>query len=299
MNKMKFIAGMFLFLASFTFTSCENEPIDGAIDLDDFGGGNNGPAVFKADFSGETWNASTGMTQAVVSGNFISIGAGNADGSTFSMLVEANATGTYPANTNIVAYTPAGSEFGYWSMNFNNESENTGSITITNINTVNHTISGTFNFKGYWSDMDNTSILPVQFTNGVFTNIPYITQTETGDTFFAKVNGSEFVDVDLMAMTTDINGVEFISVGAQTASLDDMTVSVRSNLGTGTYNITGDIGTDPVQAITTISDVEYHATSGSVTITSKTADRIKGTFHYTTDGSPALNVTEGAFDIAY
>jgi hypothetical protein len=37
MNKLKFIAGMFLILTSFTFTSCENEPIDSALDPGDFG----------------------------------------------------------------------------------------------------------------------------------------------------------------------------------------------------------------------------------------------------------------------
>jgi hypothetical protein len=299
MNKIKLIAGIFLILTSFTFTSCENEPIDSAIDLGDFEPQPNGPMVFKADFSGETWNGT--MSQAVISGNFISIGSGRADGSAFSILVEANSTGTFPANSNIIAYTPAGSEFGYWSINMENESENTGSITITNINTVNKTISGTFNFKGYWSDTDNTSILPVQFTNGVFTNIPYITQAQTGDTFFAKVGGTEFADVDILTITTEIEGQEFISIGAQNSSLDDMTVSVRSNVGTGTYNITGNVATDQAQAIYSFNDTDYRAVSGSVTITSKTADHIKGTFHFVTNGTAPgpFNVTEGAFDVDY
>lgn len=297
MNKIKLIAGIFLILTSFTFTSCENEPIDGAIDLGDFEPPVGGPMVFKADFSGDTWNGTE--AQALVGGNFISVGATRADGSTFSFLVEANTIGTFPANTNILAYTPAGSEYGYWSVNFANESENTGSVTITNINTVSKTISGTFSFKGYWSDTDNTSIIPVQFTNGVFNNVPYITQGDTGNTFFAKVDGVEFEDVDLLAVTTEINALEYISIGADTADFDDMTVSVRSNLATGTYPITGDIAVDKVQTITTIGGVEYMGMSGSITITSKTADRIKGTFHFVTNGGTPLNVTEGAFDMEY
>ena len=295
MKNIKLLAGILLILTA--FTSCDIEPIDGAINPDDFENPSNEPMVFKADFSGETWNGTT--AEALISGNFISIGATRADGSTFSFLIEANAVGTYPANNNIIAYTPAGSEYGYWSINFANESENTGSITITNIDTVNHKISGTFAYKGYWSDTDNTSILPVQFTNGIFTNIPYITQAQTGNNFFAKVGGVEFEDVDLLAVTTTIGSQEFISVGAQTASLDAMTVSVKSSLGTGTYTITGNIATDPVQAIYTVSDTDYHAVSGSVTITSKTADHIIGTFQYVTDGATPFTVTEGAFDIDY
>lgn len=297
MKNLKLVAGIFLILTAFTFTSCTTEPIDSAINLDDFETPSNGPIVFKADFSGETWNGTT--AQALVSGNFISIGATRADGSTFSFLIDGNAVGTYPANNNIIAYTPAGSEYGYWSINPANDAENTGSITITNIDTVNHKISGTFAYKGYWSDTDNTSIIPVQFTNGVFTNIPYITQAQTGNSFFAKVGGVEFADVDILAVTTTIGSQEFISVGAQTASLDAMTVSVKSNLGTGTYAITGNTATDVVQAIYTVNDTDYHAVSGSVTITSKTVDHIIGTFQYVTDGATPFTVTEGAFDIDY
>jgi hypothetical protein len=45
MKNIKFLAGIFLVLTAFTFTSCENEPIDSAIDLNNGGnngGGNNG-----------------------------------------------------------------------------------------------------------------------------------------------------------------------------------------------------------------------------------------------------------------
>lgn len=298
MKNIKFLTGLILILSAFTFTSCDNEPIDPAIDLDEFGGGNNGgPVVFKADFSGSNWNTTT--AQAVVSGNLITISAVKPNGEGFGFLIEANAPGTYPANTNLLAFTPAGSEFGYWSTNFDNPEENTGSITITSINTANNTISGTFNFKGYWSDTDVTSILPVQFTNGVFQNVPYITQDQTGDTFFAKVNGTEFADVDILTITTDINGQEFISVGAQDNNLNAMTVSVKSSLNPGTYNITGNTATDQVQAIYDFNDTNYNAVSGSVTITSKSATRIKGTFNFITNGATPFTVTEGAFDVEY
>lgn len=43
MNRLKIITGIFLIFAAFTFTSCDNEPIDPAIDLgNNNGGGNNG-----------------------------------------------------------------------------------------------------------------------------------------------------------------------------------------------------------------------------------------------------------------
>jgi hypothetical protein len=295
MKNLKYLAGIVLILTTFTFTSCDNEPIDPEIDLGNpTGGGNPANALFRADFSGNTWNAAT--AQAVISGNMIQIGALKANGESFAFLIDGSTTGTYPANENILNFNPAGSEYGYWSMNMDNPAENTGSITITNINTANKTISGTFNFKGYWSDTTVTNILPTVFTNGVFQNVPYINQVETGDTFYAKVNGIEFNDVDILAAEIGIGGQDFISIAAQDASFNSMTVSVRDNLGAGTYPITGNIAADVVQASYTFDDEDFSATSGSVTIISKTATKIKGTFNFVTS---TFNVTQGAFEVEY
>ena len=298
MKNIKILAGIFLILTAFTFTSCTTEPIDSAIDLDDFGNPSSGPIVFKADFSGDTWNGT--LAQAIVGGNYITISGAKANGEGFAFYIEANTTGTFPAKTNLLSYTPAGSEFSYESINFNNPEEDTGSITITNINTTNHTVSGTFNFKGYWSDLDNTAILPVQFTNGVFTNIPFITQAETGDTFFAKVGGTEFVDVDILATTTTVATQEWISVSADDAAANSMTVSVLSSVGPGTYSITGNVAVDQAQASYSLASIDYSSISGSVTIISKTATHIKGTFNFIgSDGTTSKTITDGAFDVEY
>lgn len=254
--------------------------------------------VFKADFNGATWNATTYAAQ--VSPNFIQVAGLKSNGESFLFLVNSTGgVGTYPANDNIITYTPAGSEYGYWSSNIDDPEENTGSITITNINTVNKTISGTFNFKGYWSDSDVTTIPPVQFTNGVFTNIPYTDQVDSGDTFFAKVNGIEFVDVDLLVLELGIDGQDYYSIGVQNAALNSMTVSVRTNIGVGTYPMTGNSAVDVVQVIYNLNDVDYRAVSGTVKITEKTATRLKGTFSGVTNGATPFTITEGAFDVEY
>lgn len=53
MKNIKFLVGMFLFLSAFSFTSCENEPIDPAIDLDNFDQNCAVPSAFQAsDFIG-------------------------------------------------------------------------------------------------------------------------------------------------------------------------------------------------------------------------------------------------------
>ncbi|MGV3696348.1 DUF6252 family protein [Flavobacterium sp.] len=305
MNKIKSITGIFLFLATFMLTSCDIEPIDPALNPDDFQNPGGGPAVFKADFSGETWNGT--MSQALISENFISIGATRADGSTFSILLNATGPGTFPANNNIVAYTPAGSDFGYWSLNTQNESEDTGSITVTSINTTAKTISGTFTFKGYWSDESNTSIIPVQFTNGVFTNIPYTTNVPPvgTDSFFAKVDGVDFVedqiDVALIEDATDPPLPNQISVSGSKNNDDSVGINVQEQLGVGTYPITGMMAdTDVVFGLVVINNVLYTSESGSITIVSKTGTRMSGTFNmvcrnFTTNTTKTI--TNGTFDV--
>lgn len=285
-------------LTSFTFTSCDVEPIDGGINLDDFGNPTGGPMLFKADFSGSTWNAT--QAQAVVSTNFISIAATKADGSTFAILVNANGPGTYPANANIVTYTAAGSEFGYWSFNQENVTEDTGSVTISSVDTVNHTVSGTFHFRGYWSDMTNTNILAVDFTNGVFTNIPYIPNTATGDTFFAKVDGTEFVDTLVTGAEVGSDPDVWLNVDAVDASLNNITVAFKKSMGTGTYVITGGTTDNASCSFSTASGIDYDGTSGTLIITSLTADRVKGTFSFVgSDGTVSKTISEGSFDVGY
>ncbi len=122
---------------------------------------------------------------------------------------------------------------------------------------------------------------------------------ETGDTFFAKVNGTEFVDVDILTTEIGVGSQDFISIGAQNAALDAITVSVRSDQGVGTYPITGNVATDVVQAIYDFNDANYLAVSGTVTIQEKTATHIKGTFSFVTNGATPFTISEGSFDVDY
>ncbi|MGM8363695.1 DUF6252 family protein [Flavobacterium sp. ARAG 55.4] len=271
-------------------TSCTYEPVDGTVEPDP-DGENVNSGVFKADFSGQTWTAKE--TQAIISGNFIEISAIDSKGDSFGFLIEGNAAGTYAANVNIVAYTPAGTEYGYWAINDDNPTENTGSVIITSINTQTKTISGTFSFKGYWSDSDNPRAA-MQFTNGAFKDIPYVSQEETADVFTVKVGGTNYVATDISAI--EINN--FITIGALDANQNNLSIAIKSSLGTGSYTIVNIFGAD-VQGYYEDQNDEYKAVSGTLNITSKTDDRIKGTFNFTTNGTTPFIITEGAFDVEY
>src|SRR5690606_41062736 len=106
----------------------------------------------------------------------------------------------------------------YAYVNFDLEEGTSGSVNITSINTQNQTISGTFTFTGWWSN-DVDEIDPIEFTNGVFENIPY-----TGDPGTNPIGEDEFVATvddlfinyanDLVVVVAGVGGDETLSLNA-------------------------------------------------------------------------------------
>lgn len=309
MRRIKFITLLFLVFTSITFTSCDNEPIDSAIDLGDFGGddgvnnGGNGAAVFKVDFDGATWFADT--AEAVKYTNSFQIGGlKTSTGQTIAFSLNGSTPGTYDSTSNLIVYEPNNNnQTGdlYWALNPTNPNISAGSVTITSIDNVNNKVSGTFAFTGYWSDPTVTNITPIAFTNGVFTNIPFTTGTNpTNDTFYAKVDGVEFVE-DQIDVTEVISSGFPDSYSIVGAKADGQTVGFRfsQSLGVGSYEFTGPFGLD-LSSACLINNLLYTSDTGTLTITEKTSTRIKGTFSLTVSNfstSQTKSITQGSFDV--
>ncbi|MFY7810489.1 MAG: DUF6252 family protein [Flavobacterium sp.] len=125
-----------------------------------------------------------------------------------------------------------------------------------------------------------------------------ISQNINNDVFTANINGVAFSDATISVLQTSINGVNFISIGGARSN-DNITINVKETLGIGSYNITG-ANTDQVQAKYIITNPSYNqtATLGIISITEKTATRIKGTFNFTTPNTPTPYIfTSGSFDV--
>jgi len=301
MKNLKLFPVLIFIMAAFMGSCSDVEPIDPAIVLNPptTNPQPSTPGTFKVEIDGT--NFSTSVTTVYITGGSIQISALRPQGDSFGIMLSGNMPGTYQAHENLIAYNPAGSEYGYWGVNPASPNSPTGSITITNIDTAAKRISGTFSYTGYWSDDAAVGIPPKSFTNGVFTNLPYVTDSPSGDIFLAKVNGTDFNQNDLLVLTMGAGADEFIGIGASNAADQEITVGIRSSVGPGTYAITGS-STDDAQINFALSSSDFAtgATSGSVTVQQKTATRIKGVFSGTVviDGT-TYAITQGSFDVEY
>jgi hypothetical protein len=180
-----------------------------------------------------------------------------------------------------------------------------GEVVITEIDTENMTISGTFQFTGTQPISQESK----EFTNGIFQNISF-TDDLGGNTgggeneFFAKVDGVEFVEDALTGNYSELPGMSTISINATKNSLETIGIALPGDVTPGTYNF--QFGSTPT-ALYNLSATDVYVGDGSVTITTHDVanKKIIGTFQFTANptpggsGSGSYEITEGSFDVTY
>ncbi|MBC7847692.1 MAG: hypothetical protein H7Y10_14520 [Flavobacterium sp.] len=318
MRKIQFFILPFIIIVTFCLNSCgEIEPLDPAL-LDTIPNPGTTTGVFKVDFDGKTFVANT--VQAIVNDSYIAIsGLKTPSGELVQIGLPApfNKVGTYTWKSISVAggmmgiaYMPSnGTEpFSADEKDSGGASDfpgytDTASITISKIDVINKKISGTFQFTGVkFKDLTGTSIETKVFTNGSFTDIPF-TDDNFGldaDTFYAKLDGTEFVENNIDVAAVVPFGVNpYYSIVGKKTNGDSISISIAQSLSVGTHQITGIFG-EPVTSSCHISNILYNANSGSITITSKTATQITGTFNavvknFTTGNTKTIS--SGAFSV--
>lgn len=300
MKKTKLFSALLILFTAVTFVSCDSEPVDPVL-LDNNGNNPNPPAAgasFTASLNGQAFVADQYV--ATIGNGLTSIaGIKMPSGAMVGLVVQGTTAGNYP--TAIMTYRPTlDSEFGYSNLSIST-GQLSGSVNITSINTTTHTISGTFSFTGFYSDED-ANIPNIEFTNGVFTNIPYSTQVDTGDSLTATVDGTFINYTNDLAVAYSGAG-QYITLNA-VGSDHVLHVTISDDLTPGTYPITTGLGSQARAVYTNADDEDFDAPAGTITIISKTATRISGTFSFATTadsatGEPAHAVTNGSFDVEY
>lgn len=302
MKKINLLSVLFIMLSAISFTSCDTEPIDPVLG-ENLGQQPNQPGnpVFKVDFGGQTYIANS--TLATVGNGLITIGGfKGTNGEMVSIIVQGTAQGTYDASKIMLNYSPSAvSEYAYTNSNLST-GEDSGTVVITEIDTQNKTISGTFSFTGWWSDSEQ-NLPSVAFTNGAFTDIPYTGGIDTGEEFFkANVDGTanSYAGADLAVAVTDGNP-SYVSINAY-GNDHRLILSFPTTITSGTHQIQ----TGPSAVVTArfrdAEDVQYGVSEGTFTVTSNQNGWIKGTFTFpvkNTAGETIHTVTSGDFNVEW
>jgi len=297
MKKFMKLSALFL-LSAISFVSCDTEAVDPVL-LETIGEqpGTVGLAVFKVDFSNATHTAvaSTANYQEGV----LNIGAVlNANGEALSISIDDTAVKTYTES--FIGYFPGNSSaIGYLNID-PATGNNQGSVTITKFDAVNKTISGRFNFTGWYGDA--TMNLPsIAFTNGIFENIPVIGLPDNPGTnpvnekfFKAKVNGTAKTFGTIMTFG---EGNTWTISATNTASQESMSITIPETITPGTYPL--EVFTKYFASYISLTGDGFSSDSGTLTITSHSNGWIKGTFSFSgedIDGN-LKTVTEGQFSL--
>ncbi len=293
------------------FAACNVEPYEGTIP-------NPTPTVstgeFKVDFDGQTYVAS--FTQAIVNNDYVSITGLKPSGEFFQITIPNARVGTYTLGTNstnfALIYSTGSGNTPFIAVNDNTGSfanfpnyTDTAQIVISNIDTINKKISGTFKFTGVkFTDTTGATITTKVFTNGSFTNLSYtadVITTPTNNTFTAKLDGVNFVPTNI----TGIKQSSLISVIGRRGSIENIGLAFPDNTTAGTtYDFTP-FDDERGQYIMDGTTSGIFGGTGTMTITSHNAStrRVKGTFSFEAETllAPFLtrNITEGTFDVTY
>lgn len=320
MKKLKSLAFFTLFLSALSFTSCDGdiEPLDPAL-ADSIGdGGGSAAGVFKVDFDGSTFVATT--TQAIVNADYMAItGMKAATGQMFQItLNEAPVEGTTytwgsftPTESGMaLAYIPATGNVPYLGASDETgtfadypEYIDTAELTITDIDTANETITGTFKFTGVRFNAGLTAVETKVFTNGSF-NLSYgadVTPTPTGNSFFAKLDGADFNPTNITGVKASGN----ISIIGRRGSIENIGLTLPDNVTPGTYELDFFAGTHVGLYVKDNTGTgAFGSDTGSVTITTHDVanKKIIGTFNFVATSfivPDEYEITNGTFNITY
>ncbi|OYU83435.1 MAG: hypothetical protein CFE24_11365 [Flavobacterium sp. BFFFF2] len=229
------------------------------------------------------------------------VGGNGVDSGTFSFKLTDFRAGTY--NTNLqteISYQPSVSLVEkYLGKNPQNSQSRTGQVQLITVDLNNMTVSGLFNFVGYWNGLTPMSNLFVN--NGKFQNIPIVEFVQP-DPFSALLNNVEFNEVNAPSITSNSNvvnhpGATFTEIVVANSNGAILSLGIDKTFITGTETIP--TSTLVVTSLN-VAGGTISANAGTVTITDHTAHHIKGTFTLTFPNTPTDYVfTNGQFDIDF
>jgi len=326
MKILKYAQWIFMLSIVLLKTSCVNEPLEGDFPQDD-GSITIDEGEFRANVG--IGNFSTGLASGVLSDtNLLTItGTVIETGESIILTLENPGVGTF----NITAGLGTQNSGVYIQTNPENPfvSDGTfgvfGQLNITDFDTQNATVSGTFSFTGVRVvlDVDGNPVLDSngqptfeteEITNGIFNKIPYTSEEQGGggtpitDEFFAKVDGVNF---DAESITTSLNtiaGVSVVKIVAVNELGEIIRIDIPEDTGVGTYAMESLSDGTKLISLFNPATIGENLTSnpGTINITkfNTFTGIIEATFEFTATDPLELDptvaeITEGSFEVDY
>lgn len=248
MKKFQLLSYMLVALLAFQFTACDNEPLEGNFQQDDPNTAAEGE--FKAKINGQDFLAET--ASGLLSGDILVItGLKSSTGESITLSIDGAGvgtfnltagTGTQTFGTYIDSSTPVNPYISFAAFG------GAGEVNITEMDTELLTVSGTFNFVGgrIQLDADGNPVLDgngdpvietIEVTAGAFNTIEYTVEDNGGgsmdDTFFAKVDGVDFIAETITVTQTTVAGIPMLNIVATNAAGAYIRVDIPENQGVG------------------------------------------------------------------
>lgn len=245
------LSTLFLFLIlSFSFISCDNEPLDPALVAQlttpgtgggsgGNGGGGSGPEVqtgeFKASIAGLDFvsNSSVGTLTTVNGVNVLSITGIKTTGEYIAIQIKNPAIGSYVINSvtgnQVISYRENATTTDIYTATNYTTGLPTGVLIINSLNFTTKKISGTFSFDGY---LLNNPALTKQITNGIFTDVSFVDSTVSNPPVNPTIAGTYLLTAFNTSVPTDLNG-------DGTSSINQMTETTCFNNSLFTLNANG------------------------------------------------------------
>ncbi|MEM7087906.1 MAG: DUF6252 family protein, partial [Bacteroidota bacterium] len=336
MKKLQLLNWTLFALLAFTFSACDNEPLEGEFVIDGGGEITAEEGQFVANIGGVSFLAEATTTLYDSETGGIVISGAKEDGESIFLAVNNAGVGTFDLTTiditsNRGVYFPPGSVFNPFVTD--GLAGGSGQLDITTFDIDNLTISGTFAMIGVRPllDADGNPVLDgdgnptfenVTITEGSFNAIPITLDATTGGggvgvdpdpEFFAKVEGEEFIDETFTAERVTVAGVPMINIVAVSTEGAVIRIDIPEGLGTGTFNFVDPIsdGTKLIALYTTPDGRTYTSgefpDTGSITLTEfgGATGKLAATFSFlAADVVPPIDtrdfeITEGSFNIDY
>jgi hypothetical protein len=286
-------------LASLAFFSCQKELSYEGTPIPHQGD-------FRAVVDGTPWVASDSTKGAIILGNVINISGISADNRQLSITLQDTVTGVYILNQtslSIAAYADIDSAdiYAFATNQGSDTSQAGGQVTITEIDKVNKTLSGTFAFKAF----RNIDGHQKQITAGVFYKLPYTSSLPPAvntDTLTVTIDTAWKAQ---SIVSSSISG-QVVITGSALSGTPSVSLIFPAYITPGSYALTPNPANPAVIYLGLYnpgSSVNLISQSGTLTIleNNSTTRRIRGNFQFLA-GDPAntlqtAQLTSGYFSV--